>query len=268
MPETLSGIYLTKPVIADELPGFAKGDVSVQDGAAQIATELLQLSNDQYVLDACAAPGGKLMHILECAKGVMSVVAIEKDADRMLQIEENLVRAGFEKTVLAQNEKVSNVSGTSWAPALGRGQRLGWQEGSSLTSICSDVNNMSDWWDGNPFDRILLDAPCSASGVIRRHPDIKLLRQPADLVKFAGEQQALLISLWRALKPGGMLVYVTCSIFPEENVNTIKKFLKMRDDAVEEKIDASWGVACEVGRQILPGQHNMDGFYFARLKKV
>lgn len=230
--ETVSGITLDPPVHAEELPGFAAGDISVQDGAAQLSAELLDLAEDQRVLDACAAPGGKLTHILEIQPNLSSCVAIEKDAARLSSIKENLHRLKQHATI-----------------------------------ICDDAANIDVWWDKEQFDRILLDAPCSASGVIRRHPDIKLLRQPTDIKALAAEQLRLLTALWPLLKPGGKLLYVTCSVFPQENVETLKKFLAAHSDAQEEKIKASWGLACDIGRQILPGMHGMDGFYFACLRK-
>lgn len=229
--ETQHGIVLEEAVAVDELPGFKKGDISVQDGAAQLAAELMMLEPHQHVLDACAAPGGKLMHILEI-EPTANCVAVEKDRNRILSIKDNLARLGFDAKI-----------------------------------IHADANDTDTWWDGELFDRILLDAPCSASGVIRRHPDIKLLREDDDIPALAEEQFMLLDALWSLLKPGGILLYATCSIFPEENVEVIKQFLADHADAKEEKIVADWGIACEVGRQILPGMHGMDGFYYARLRK-
>lgn len=226
------GIILEKPVAVELLPGFYAGHVTVQDGAAQLAAELMQLSKGQRVLDACAAPGGKLTHILEIQPDA-EVVAVEKDKERMASIQENLQRLSLQAKV-----------------------------------ICADAGELSSWWDQKPFDRILLDAPCSASGVIRRHPDIKLLRQPADIRALAEEQYRLLSTLWQTLTPGGLLVYSTCSIFPEENVAVIKKLITSHADACEEKIQAYWGLACEYGRQILPGMMEMDGFYYACLRKA
>jgi 16S rRNA (cytosine967-C5)-methyltransferase len=228
---TQYGLILEQPVNVEQLPGFGAGDVTVQDGAAQLASELLQLTPGLRVLDACAAPGGKLTHILEIAPDA-DVTAVEKDAERLIPIRENL-------------------------------QRLQQQ----ATLKCADAADLSAWWDGKLFDRILLDAPCSASGVIRRHPDIKLLRLPTDIRTLAAVQSQILASLWETLQAGGLMVYATCSIFPDENVNVIKHFLTTQPDAQEEIIIADWGVACEIGRQILPGMHEMDGFYFACLRK-
>ncbi|SRR5579885_496858 len=233
IPETHSGIILETPVSTAELPGFSAGDVSVQDGAAQLAAELLDLEAKQYVLDACAAPGGKLTHLLEIEPGLSAVTAVEKDKLRMVAIKENLARLKL-----------------------------------SAKCICHDAGDVENWWDGQLFDRILLDAPCSASGVVRRHPDIKLLRQPEDIRRLAGEQAYLLDSLWPLLKPGGLFLYVTCSIFPEENVHVLKRFFASHSDAQEEQLKVSWGLPVEIGRQILPGMHHMDGFYYALLRKA
>jgi 16S rRNA (cytosine967-C5)-methyltransferase len=230
--ETQSGLMLASPMSAEALPGFFAGDISVQDGAAQLACELLMLSPNLRVLDACAAPGGKLSHMLELEPNLAACVAVEKNSVRMPAIKDNLTRLSLQ-----------------------------------AQCIHADVNEVQDWWDGQLFDRILLDAPCSASGVIRRHPDIKLLRQPSDIPTLASEQLRLLESLWPLLKPGGLLLYATCSIFPEENVQVLQHFFAMHPDAKEEKIALSWGLPCEIGRQILPGMHNMDGFYYARVKK-
>jgi 16S rRNA (cytosine967-C5)-methyltransferase len=225
------GIVLDKPCSVDELPGFAAGHITVQDGAAQIASTLLQLQPNLRILDACAAPGGKLTHILEL-EPTSTVIAVESDKSRMTLIQDNLRR-------LNQTAKC----------------------------ICADAADVKTWWDNEPFDRILLDAPCSASGVIRRHPDIKLLRAPSDISALQEEQYHLLINLWKTLAAGGLLVYVTCSIFPDENVAIIKTFLEDHKDASEDVITADWGLPLDFGRQILPGMDNMDGFYFACIRK-
>jgi 16S rRNA (cytosine967-C5)-methyltransferase len=233
IPETQDGIMLESPMPAEELPGFAAGDVFVQDGAAQLAVDLLLLEPNLNVLDACAAPGGKLTHLLEREPALTSVTAVEKDATRVRSIYDNLARLQLQ-----------------------------------AECICHDVLDTAGWWNGELFDRILLDAPCSASGVIRRHPDIKLLREPSDILAMAEEQFQLVESLWPLLKPGGLMLYATCSFLPEENVQVIQRFLKSVNDAQEEKIDVDWGVPCVIGRQLLPGMHNMDGFYYARIRKV
>lgn len=232
IPETQTGITLAAPIHVEDLPGFSKGEVSVQDGAAQLAATLLDLQKGNRVLDVCAAPGGKLTHILECERDLSECVAVEIDRNRMESIHENLKRARVQ-----------------------------------ATCICSDANDLAAWWDGQFFDRILLDAPCSASGVLRRHPDIKLLRQPEDIKALAKTQRRLLETVWQTLAPGGKLIYATCSIFPEENTVVLKDFLLAHPEAKEEKMTVNWGEACEIGRQILTGQHNMDGFYYACLRK-
>lgn len=226
------GIVLDKPAAVEELPGFNAGDVMVQDGAAQLAAELLQLKPGQHVLDACAAPGGKLCHILECAAD-LKVVAVEKEIARMQPIKDNLQRLKL-----------------------------------SATCKLADAGDLASWWQDEPFDRILLDAPCSASGVIRRHPDIKLLRLPTDIKSLAKEQLHLLTVLWQALKVDGLMVYATCSVLPAENQDVIAKFLAETKDAKEVPIDVSWGIPLAHGRQILPGSEQMDGFYYAVLKKI
>lgn len=230
-PNTMQGMILDAPVDVAELPGFNEGAVSIQDGAAQLAAALLAFEPGQHVLDACAAPGGKLMHILEIQPDA-SVIAIEKDQQRIESIHENLSRLSLSATV-----------------------------------HCADAANVENWWDQQLFDRILLDAPCSASGVVRRHPDIKLLREPTDIKQLVKEQAKLLNALWPLLKPGGLLVYATCSIFKEENVEQMQAFLATHPDAREEPIVANWGIPCAIGRQILPGMDNMDGFYYARVRK-
>ena len=232
VPHAPTALTLTTPLAVEQLPGFAAGDVSVQDAAAQLAAGLLQLQPGQRVLDACAAPGGKTGHILESCPG-LSLLALDREPERLRRVAENLARLGLEA------ELISGDAGTPDA-----------------------------WWDGQPFDRILLDAPCSGSGVIRRHPDIKTLRRPEDIATLAAEQQRLLHALWPLLKPGGMLVYVTCSILPAENGRQVATFLQTQLNAREDVIDVGWGHAVEAGRQILPGENGMDGFYYACLCKI
>lgn len=228
---TSHGMIVNEPIAVEQLPGFLTGDVSVQDGAAQLAADLLMLAPQQRVLDACAAPGGKLTHLLE-KEPTLQVIAIEKDKARRKSIEENLTRLQLKCEL-----------------------------------ICADATDTKKWWDGKLFDRILIDAPCSGSGVIRRHPDIKLLRQPTDIKQFAKEQLHLLNALWPCLESNGLLLYATCSIFPAENVEVLRQFLSQHSDAVEDKIEAAWGTSCEFGRQILPGENKMDGFYYTRIRK-
>jgi 16S rRNA (cytosine967-C5)-methyltransferase len=233
IPDTESGVLLSTPTHVENLPGFEAGRFSVQDGAAQLAAELLMLAPAQRVLDACAAPGGKTAHIAELAPQLAQLIALDRDEKRLTTVTENLARLRLQ-----------------------------------ATCICSDAADTDAWWDGNLFDRILLDAPCSASGVIRRHPDIKLLRRPEDIENLVREQWRLLTALWPLLKVDGVLLYSTCSIFPQENEKLLQRFLAEHADAEEVSIDQAVGETRIVGRQILPGMHGMDGFYFARLKKT
>ena len=226
------GIQLDAPVPVDRLPYFTDGAVSVQDEAAQLCTTLLDLAPGQRVLDACAAPGGKTCAILEACESLGEVVAIDESADRLPRIEENLERLDLIATVQQ-----------------------------------ADAGNIAQWWDGQPFDRILLDVPCSATGVIRRHPDIKLLRRESDIVSLASIQLGLLSTLWQLLKPGGRLVYATCSVFPQENHRIIGRFLKQTVTAVLFEPDLLWGRDTEAGRQLLPVPQSHDGFFYAVLEK-
>jgi 16S rRNA (cytosine967-C5)-methyltransferase len=228
-------LVLDKPQDVSQLPGFAQGQFSVQDSAAQFAASLLLLAPGQRVLDACAAPGGKTTHILETEPNLGALVAIDKEAERVARIKDNV-------------------------------QRL--KLASPVQYHVADARETNKWWDGEYFDRILLDAPCSGTGVIRRHPDIKLLREPEDIAQLGLQQQALLEALWALLKPGGILLYATCSIFPDENEVVIQQFLATHTDAEDQPISATWGVVRQYGRQILTGQENRDGFYYARLVKL
>lgn len=228
--EINSAITLQKPVDITELPNFTQGWVSVQDLASQLAAEFLELQPNLTMLDACAAPGGKLCHILETEAKLKSIVAIDHDAERLLRIKENLVRLDLNHNVMLLQADAAN-------------------------------------FQYQKFDRILLDAPCSATGVIRRHPDIKLLRQQSDIKQLANKQLEILQALWQLLNVGGILLYATCSILPEENSEIIKKFLQQNVDAEEKLIETDYGIAVEYGRQILPGKNGMDGFYYAKLIK-
>ena len=228
-----SAIYLSKPKPVTDIPGFVDGVVSVQDEASQLVPQQLDLREGQRVLDACAAPGGKTCHILESERSLTSITALDKDERRLAGIRENLDRLDLKANIL-----------------------------------CADAADLENWWDGNPFDRILLDAPCSATGVIRRHPDIKLLRSPEEVADLISQQQRLLESLWQCLKADGLLLYTSCSILPEENQNQIAQFLSKHDDAKYEGITADWGVKCETGRQLLPSTASgTDGFFFSLLRK-
>ena len=218
-PLGLDGLILVHPVAVDALPGFFAGDVSVQDGGAQRAAQLLVPSSGSRVLDACAAPGGKTAHLLESAD--LDLLALDIDAGRTRRIDENLQRLGLTATV-----KVAD---------------------------CVEVER---WWDGRPFDAILADVPCSASGVVRRHPDIKHLRRESDIRNFVHTQAAILDALWPLLKPGGKLLYATCSVFPEENSAQIDAFL-VRQTGAERVLE----------EQLVPQQEN-DGFYYALLRKA
>lgn len=226
------GILLDRPVSVSLLPGFSEGLVSVQDSAAQLAAELLAIQPGQRVLDVCAAPGGKTTHILEQHPQLTELVAIDIDEHRMQRMHDNFGRLKL-----------------------------------SATLMVADAMQTATWWNGKQFQRILLDAPCSASGVIRRHPDIKLLRRQEDIQQLQQLQSALLRSVWPLLAPGGLLLYVTCSIFKQENEQQIESFLKEHPDASESPIIATWGNARTRGRQILTGESTMDGFYYARLVK-
>jgi len=227
-----SAIVLSKPVSVLELPGFEQGHVTVQDAAAQLAAPLLDPQAGERVLDACAAPGGKTTHLWEYAQGQIEMTALEISPARISNLEENLLRA------LCRCEVKQ-----------------------------ADAADLDSWWDGQLFDRILLDAPCTATGVIRRHPDIKLHRRPSDVEQTVAKQRMLLQRLWQTLAPGGTLLYATCSLLAAENSDQITEFLSATEDAVESPIEADWGVGCHVGRQILPGEQTMDGFYYVRLKK-
>lgn len=234
-----SAIKLVHGVDVRTLPGFEDGMLSVQDVGAQLSAELLDVSENHRVLDLCAAPGGKTCHLLEHYKKLAHMVAVEFDEKRMRRVSENLQR-------LKLTDRVK--------------------------LIVADARDYKNWWDGVEFDRILIDAPCSASGVIRRHPDIKTLRREDDIAQLVRIQSEILKSAWKMLKPGGELLYITCSIFKDENQKQIGQFLIQNadneKDAVELIINGSWGKARDFGRQLLPGEHDADGFYFCKLKKV
>lgn len=230
-----TGIILDESCPVIKLPGFMEGEVSIQDTAAQLATSLLLLKPRQTVLDACAAPGGKTTHILESQSDLLSCVAVDSDAIRLSKVKDNLNRL--------------NLSDTK------------------VQLLCAKAQNLKSIWKEGLFDRILLDAPCSGTGVIRKHPDIKLLRREEDIAKLAEQQYQLISSLWEILNPNGILLYVTCSVLPEENSDVLMRFLSHHADAKEEVLDGTWGVACSVGRQIFPQIHGPDGFYYARLRK-
>jgi len=224
------GVTLSENTDVTRLPRFAEGHFSVQDGAAQCAADLLDLRDGSRVLDACAAPGGKACHMLERAD--VQLVALDADARRT-----DSIRANFERLGLPGNIQTG------------------------------DAGEPAQWWDGQPFDRILLDAPCSATGVIRRHPDIKLHRRAGDIAQLARGQSRLLAALWPLLTPGGRLVYATCSVLRAENERVAGAFLDAHADARPEPCDLPVGHAAGPGRQILPGESGLDGMYYAILEK-
>ncbi|MCF2947183.1 16S rRNA (cytosine(967)-C(5))-methyltransferase RsmB [Paraglaciecola aquimarina] len=224
-------IILNKGYDVTSLPGFDNGWFAVQDGAAQLAAEYIAPQAEDNILDCCAAPGGKTCHLIELQPQLKSVTALEIDKVRANRIQENFDRLGHSAQILT-----------------------------------GDASQPDSWWDGNLYDRILLDAPCSATGIIRRHPDIKWLRKAKDIEVLALLQSNIIDKIWTLLKPGGTLLYATCSILPEENQQQIIQFLARTANA---KLDESFGndATNKPGRQILPGDLQMDGFYYARLLK-
>lgn len=227
-----SALRLDRPADVTTLPGFDQGHSSVQDAAAQMAAQLLDAQAGERVLDACAAPGGKTAHILERQPALAQLVAVDMDEERLKRVHQNLQRIGLHATVLQ-----------------------------------GDAAQPAEWWQGPAFDRILLDAPCSATGVIRRHPDIKWLRRPEDIAQLAQLQAQILDALWQQLKPGGTLLYATCSILPDENSEQIKAFLHRTPDARHLALHAS-DTPDQPGWQLLPGAEQRDGFYYAKLGKL
>lgn len=237
-PFSQDGIVLEQATDVRELPGFPNGWISVQDEAAQLAADLLQLAPGQRVLDACCAPGGKTCHLLEVQPGLAGVVAVDLEAKRLVRVRENLERLGLHAELIA-----------------------------------ADARDTAQWWDGKPFQRILLDAPCSATGVIRRHPDIKLTRQADDIPALAELQGQLLDALWPTLEVGGMLLYATCSTLPMENTEVIGAFLERTAGAREldiagQKGNPPPGFKQPHGRQLLAQEGGHDGFYYAKLIKI
>ena len=227
-------IELSRPCDVSKLPGFEQGWISVQDGAAQQAARILDCQRGDIVLDCCAAPGGKTCHILEQTPDIASMTAIDVEASRLVRVEENLTRLGLTAQV-----------------------------------ITADAANSKTWWQGELFDRILLDAPCSGTGVIRRHPDIKWLRKASDIDALVKLQQQILKETWSLLKPGGTLLYATCSVLPQENSEQIEYFIENNSDAKLLNIDCAENESNEtIGWQLLPGEKNMDGFYYAKLLKI
>lgn len=226
------GLTLEEAVKVEALPGFETGRCSVQDESAQLAAALLEAKPGQRILDACAAPGGKTCHILEQYPDIDHLIALDKDPSRLEKVRSNLERLGLSAELHTAN-----------------------------------AADLSSWWDKQAFQRILLDAPCSATGIIRRHPDIKWLRHKEDISTLAQQQLQLLTTLWQTLAPGGMLLYATCSVLKQENEHLVARFLSQTKDAQEIEIEAGWGIATTVGRQIFPIPGRQDGFYYARLRK-
>ncbi len=215
-----------------QLPSFDKGAVYVQDGSAQMASQLLNVQDNMRVLDACAAPGGKSTHLAELTNNA-DIIAVEKEQKRIQRLEDNIKRLGHE-----------------------------------ITIVCGDAAEPKSWFKGDLFDRILIDAPCSASGIIRRHPDIKLLRRAEDIEQLVKLQAKILAALWPLLKVGGELLYCTCSIFKQENELQVATFIEQHDDCSEIKIEPfSWGQQRPIGLQVLPSAYGHDGFYYAKLTK-
>jgi len=231
--ETIDGaIVLASPCDVTELPGFEQGLFSVQDAAAQLAGQLLVCVPGARVLDACAAPGGKTIHLLQRYPGI-KLDALDSSAARLERLQQNLQRSGCSAQILV-----------------------------------GDAAAAGDWFEGAPYDAILADVPCSGSGVLRRHPDIKLLRRESDIISLCAQQAEILEALWPVLRPGGKMLYSTCSVFKDENENQVSGFLQRHPDAQEIPLnDANWGQLRPHGRQILPGG-NMDGFYYALLSKL
>ena len=235
--EGAAGVVVAVPRPVAALPGFAEGAFSVQDLGAQLAAPLLGAADGMRVLDACAAPGGKTAHVLETADVAMT--ALDSDAARLSRVRENLARLGL--------------------------------DGPGVAVVEGDAAHPEAWWDGTPYERILADVPCTASGVVRRHPDAKWLRRATDVAAFAATQRAILESLWPLLARGGALLYATCSVFREENEARVAEFVARHPDALREPLTFPAGVRCS-GGQLLPSPeatgHNQDGFFYARLRKA
>jgi 16S rRNA (cytosine967-C5)-methyltransferase len=237
LPGLDAALMLDDPVPTRKLPGFADGVVSVQDASAQHAAALLDARPGMRVLDACAAPGGKTGHILEHSDGQAALTAVDADTERLQTLRQMLQRLGL-----------------------------------SAELLVADASAAVSSWPGAPYHRILLDAPCSATGVIRRHPDIKWLRRDEDIAALVTVQRSMLDALWPLLLPGGRLLYATCSVLPDENEAQVSAFLARHADARERPIDADWGVARSpdgrLGRQLLPQADGGDGFYYAIIEKA
>ena len=231
--QSQTAVLLNTPIDVLNIPGFSEGLVSVQDEASQLAAVFLSPVAGERVLDACAAPGGKTCAILESQPELKEIVALDNSEKRLQRVTENLQRTGLE-----------------------------------ARTICADVLDTDAWWNGEPFDSILLDAPCSGSGVIRRHPDIKLLRSDKDIDELVKLQKQMLSTLWRCLKPEGKLLYSTCSVMKAENSDQVSAFLDSVDDAKYLPLSHQAAHPCDIGLQFLPGPEKMDGFFYALLEKT
>jgi 16S rRNA (cytosine967-C5)-methyltransferase len=230
-PEHPEAFILSKGYDITSLPGFDSGWFAVQDGAAQLAAHYLKPAQGESILDCCAAPGGKTCHLIEFQPKIAKTVALEVDAKRATKIQENLVRLGHNANI-----------------------------------VIGDASTPETWWDGELFDRVLLDAPCSATGIIRRHPDIKWLRKAKDIDALVSLQKQILDAIWPLVKSGGTMLYATCSVLPAENHLQISDFLARTNNAVLDTTFCNDSVD-KPGKQIVPGEQQMDGFYYARLLK-
>ena len=225
-------LRIDSPVAVSMLPGFAEGEASVQDGSAQQVADALAPATGTRVLDACAAPGGKTAHLLE-RDPTLRLLALDVDQRRLNRVRETLTRVGAQAEFKA-----------------------------------ADATDLQSWWDGEPFDAVLLDAPCSATGIVRRQPDVLLHRRPEDLSSLVALQSKLLQALWQVVRPGGILLYATCSILKQENELQVADFLGRNADARAVLLADSYGHSAGAGRQRLPGEDGMDGFFYARLQKT
>ena len=233
-PFSDQGVTLEQTTDITQLPYFQEGGFSVQDGAAQQAAQILQPQAGERILDACAAPGGKTTHLLEKSDNKALVTALEKDPMRIERLAENLHRLQLD-----------------------------------CEYHVGDAAQPQEWWDQQLFDKILLDAPCSATGIIRRHPDIKWHRTEEDIEELVSIQKSILDALWPTLKPGGQLLYATCSVMPQENGLQMQRFLSQYNDAWEIPLEVTWGAKTDYpGKQILPGTEGMDGFYYCLIQKA